>query len=62
MNADTITDNLLEDLATLMEDAAQTIRRTRLMAANGDLGPDEAARIVKETADTINQFCETHTP
>jgi hypothetical protein len=62
MNADTITTTLLDELATLLDTAAQTIRRCRLMAANGDLGPDDAERIVRETAATINQFCETHSP
>ena len=53
MNADTITLKQLDDIEAVLDLAGQSIRRTRLMAVNGDLGPDEAEQTVRETLETI---------
>jgi hypothetical protein len=56
--ADSITLDFLEALEDLLANSCQTIRRVRLRSLAGDLGPQDAAVIVRETAETINQFCK----
>jgi len=53
MNSTTITLKQLDDIEGVLDLAGQTVRRTRLKAINGDLGPDEAEQIVRETLETI---------
>lgn len=57
--ADTITFSRLDDLAALLDACCQTIRRVKLQAFNGDISTEEAAATVRETAETINQFCKS---
>lgn len=58
MNADTITTSTLDDLEALLIAARATIRRVRLQADSGEISTQNAAAIVKETAEMINNFCK----
>ena len=56
MNSNDITIDQLEALAEILDSSCQTIRRCRLKAENGDLGPDEAILTVRDVTETINTF------
>ena len=58
MNADTITESRLADLKALLESAVDTISRLHLQSVNGDISTQDAAAIVRETAETITNFCK----
>ena len=55
--AETVTQDKLHDLADLLYQSSQTIRRCRLQAEAGDIAPSEAADTVKDVVETINRFC-----
>ena len=56
MNGDTITLGYLDDLSALLLIARDTVRRVKLQAESGDMDTDEAAEIIRETAETLTNF------
>ena len=43
----------LADLETILDTARQCVRRVRLAGENGDMGPDEASKILCDALDSI---------